>query len=352
LTKVTCDRELFYSVPVVNSSTNRTVTRLNDTITLLQGIKVGHAHYEHALTGCTVMTLDKDCIVGVDVRGGSPGSYNIVCFQGTATVESADAIFLSGGSWFGLDVAKGVRQYLVDNGIGWETRFGRMPCVTGAIIYDLAVAKPGKTPDSELGYKAAANASVKPVAEGNVGAGIGATVGKLLGMDKCMKGGIGSSAVTLDNGLRVGALVVVNALGNVFNPKTGKTIAGARRDDGRGFVEASDISPNAARALQIGLRPAPKNTTIGIVATNARLSQKEIRKMAEMGHDGIARAVRPAHTTLDGDLLYSVATCRLHEKQSFDHVAHLASEQLTQAIVRAVKKAKSVDSIRGLADKI
>jgi L-aminopeptidase/D-esterase-like protein len=296
-----------------------------------------------------VATLDKDCIVGVDVRGGNPGGYNIICFQGTATVESADAIFLSGGSMFGLDVAKGVRQCLVDKGIGWDTGFGRIPCVTGAIIYDLAVAKPGTAPDSELGYKAAANASARPVAEGNVGAGIGATVGKLLGMNNCMKGGIGSSAVTLDNGLRVGALVVVNALGNVFNPRTGKTIAGARRDDGRGFVEASDLSPN--EVLQIALRHAPKNTTIGIVATNAKLSQKEIRKMAEMGHDGIARAIRPAHTTLDGDLLYSVATCELHEKQSFDYVAHLASEQLTQAIVRAVKRAKSVDSIRGLADR-
>lgn len=323
---------------------------MNDTITLLQGIKVGHAHYARAFTGCTVMTLDKNCIVGVDVRGGNPGGYNIICFQGTATAESADAIFLSGGSLFGLDVAKGVRQYLVDNGIGWDTGFGLMPCVTGALIYDLAVAKPGTTPDSELGYTATANASARPVAEGNVGAGMGATVGKLLGMDNCMKGGIGSSAVTLDNGLRVGALAVVNALGNVFNPKTGKTIAGTRRDDGSGFVEASDLPPNRAR--EIALRHAPKNTTIGIVATNARLSQKEIRKMAEMGHDGIARAVRPAHTTLDGDLLYSVATCRLHEKQLFDYVAHLASEQLTQAIVRAVKKAKSVGSIRGLADKI
>jgi len=299
------------------------------------------------LTGCTVAILEKGCVVGVDVRGGNPGSYNVVCFQGTATIESADAIFFSGGSWFGLDVAKGVRQYLIDSRIGWDSGFGIMPCVTGAIIFDLAIAKRGVRPDAKLGYAAASSATIDPVAEGNVGAGTGATVGKMLGIDKCMKGGVGSSGITLDNGLCVGALVVVNALGNVFNPNTGKTIAGTRKESGKGFVEATDLSPN----VQFGLGRAPKNTTVGIVATNAKLSYKEAIKMAEISHDGIARAIRPAHTTLDGDLIYTVATCRLHEKQSFDYMAHLASEQMAKAIVRAVEKAKSIGSIPGLADK-
>lgn len=319
---------------------------VNDTITAVPGIRVGHAHHEEALTGCTVVILEKDCVVGVDVRGGNPGSYNVSCFQGTTTVESADAIFFSGGSWFGLDVATGVRQYLTDKGIGWDTGFGIMPCVTGAIVFDLAVAKGGMKPDAKLGYAAAANATKDPVAEGNVGAGSGATVGKMLGMDRCMKGGIGSSNVTLDNGLCVGALVVVNSMGNVFDPNTGKTVAGTRGKNGKGFMEAVDLPPTT----RFGLGNVGENTTIGIIGTNANLNYKEAIKMAEMAQDGIARAIRPAHTTVDGDLIYAVATGTFEEKPLFDYVAHLASEQMAKAIVRAVRKAKSVGSILGLAD--
>jgi len=310
---------------------------------------VGHAHYEKGLTGCTVVLLEEGCVVGVDVRGGNPGTYNVSCFQGTTTVESAHAIFLSGGSWFGLDVAKGVRQYLMDNGIGWDLGFGILPCVTGAVIYDLAVAKDGIRPDAKLGYAAAANASNSPVPEGNVGAGLGATIGKMLGMDMCMKGGVGSSGVKLENGLCVGALAVVNSMGNVFDPNTGKTIAGARRKDGKGFVEASDLPATAVFGLG---DPPPKSTTLGIVATNAKLSYKEAIKMAEIAHDGIARTIRPAHTTLDGDLIYAVATGEFQEKVDFDYVAYLASDRMADAIVRAVRKAKSVGSIPGLADSV
>lgn len=318
---------------------------MNDTITAIPGIKVGHAHNEEALTGCTVMILEKDCVVGVDVRGGNPGDYNICCFQKTTVVESADAIFFSGGSWFGLDVAKGVTEYLVEKGKGYDTGFGILPCVTGAILFDLAVAKRGVRPDAKFGYAAAANASSQPVVEGNVGAGIGATVGKLLGMSRCMKGGIGSSVIALDNGLCVGALAIVNSLGNIFDPSTGKTIAGARRTDGKGFIEATDLHPN----VRFGLGHAERNTTLGIVATNAKLSYKQAVKMAEMAQDGIARSIRPAHTTLDGDLIYSVATNTFEGKFNFDYVAHLASDQLAKAIVRAVRKAKSVGTISGLA---
>lgn len=319
---------------------------MNDTITAVPGIKVGHAHYEKALTGCTVVILEEDCVVGVDVRGGNPGSYNVSCFQGTTTVESADAIFLSGGSWFGLDVAQGVRQYLVDKGIGWDSGFGILPCVTGAVIYDLAVAQRGVRPNDKLGYAAAVDATKRPVPEGNVGAGIGATVGKMLGMDRCMKGGVGSSAVTLENGLCVGALAVVNSMGNVFDSNTGKTIAGTRRKDGKGYVEALDLpAPTAFK-----LRNPPKSTTIGVVATNAKLSYKEAIKMAEIAQDGISRSIRPAHTTLDGDLIYAVATGKFQEITAFDYVAYLASERMADAIVRAVRKAKSVGSIPGLAD--
>lgn len=319
---------------------------MNDTITAVQGIKVGHAHYEKARTGCTVAILEKDCVVGVDVRGGNPGDYNVSCFQGTTTVESADAIFFSGGSWFGLDVAQGVRQFLVDKGIGWDTGFGIMPCVTGAIIFDLAVAQHGIRPDAKLGYAAAANATDRPVIEGNVGAGIGATVGKMLGMERCMKGGVGSSSVTLDNGLCLGALAVVNCMGNVFDPYSGKTIAGTRRKNGKGFMEAVDLPST----LRFGLGRADKNTTLGIVATNAKLNYKQTIKTAEMAQDGIARSIRPAHTTIDGDLIYAVATGTFKGKPFFDYLAHLASDQMANSIVRAVRKARSMGSIQGLAE--
>jgi len=319
---------------------------VNDTITAVQGIKVGHAHYEKARTGCTVAILEKDCVVGVDVRGGNPGDYNVSCFQGTTTVESADAIFFSGGSWFGLDVAQGVRQFLVDKGIGWDTGFGIMPCVTGAIIFDLAVAQHGIRPDAKLGYAAAANATDRPVIEGNVGAGIGATVGKMLGMERCMKGGVGSSSVTLDNGLCLGALAVVNCMGNVFDPYSGKTIAGTRRKNGKGFMEAVDLPST----LRFGLGRADKNTTLGIVATNAKLNYKQTIKTAEMAQDGIARSIRPAHTTIDGDLIYAVATGTFKGKPFFDYLAHLASDQMANSIVRAVRKARSMGSIQGLAE--
>jgi L-aminopeptidase/D-esterase-like protein len=217
-----------------------------------------------------------------------------------------------------------------------------------AIIFDLTVAQHGVRPDDKLGYAAASNATRDPVLEGNVGAGIGATVGKILGMDRCMKGGVGSSSVTLDNGLCVGALVVVNSMGNVLDLNTGKTIAGAVSEDGKGFVEADDIHPTAL----FGLEHAGGNTTLGIVGTNAKLNYKEAIKMAEIAQDGISRTIRPVHTALDGHLIYAVATGTLKEKTSFDYVAYLASERMADAIVRAVRKAKSVGSIQGLADAV
>jgi L-aminopeptidase/D-esterase-like protein len=345
---------------------------MNDTITLVPGIEVGHCYDEEGLTGCTAVVLKEGSTVGVDIRGGAPGCYNTACFRHTTQRETADAIFLTGGSFFGLDVGQGVRKCLEDRGRGWDTGFGMMPCVAGAVIFDLRVAKKGLHPNAEMGYSACENASSNPVVEGNVGAGIGATCGKLLGMEHCMKGGLGSSASSFANGLHLGAVAVVNCIGNVFDADTGRTIAGTRRKDGKGFHEArelfSDLSHRLPTSGGIG-----ENTTIGIVVANVRLRQKEAAKVAEMAHDGLARAIRPAHTLADGDTIFAVATGELdlppptplslapgprfkQEKSSLlaqhmdrpnfiTHIGHLASEEMTKAVLRAVGKARSVKGI-------
>jgi len=350
---------------------------MNDTISSIHGISIGHSHDEEGLTGCTVAVLKDGSTVSVDIRGGAPGSYNAACFQHTTQRETADAIFLSGGSFFGLDVAAGARKCLEDKGRGWDTGFGNMPCIAGAIIFDLRVARKGLHPDAEMGYSACENADSKPVAEGNVGAGIGATCGKLLGMDFCMKGGLGSSAVTFPNDLQVGALAVVNCIGNVFNASTGKTVAGTRREDGRGFYEFFELFSSLKNPLPKATN-AFENTTIGIVGTNVRLSKKEATKIAEMAHDGLARSIRPVHTLSDGDTIYAVATGELELPPSsplslapgprFDeddssplsqfmdrshfisYIGHLASEEMRKAVLRAVLKAKSVKGIPNVSD--
>ena len=352
---------------------------MNDTISSIHGIEIGHAYDEEGLTGCTVALLKEGSIVGVDIRGGAPGSYNAACFQHTTQRETADAIFLSGGSFFGLDVAAGVRKCLEDKGRGWDTGFGYMPCVTGAIIFDLRVAQKGLHPDAEMGYRACDEADSKPFSEGNIGAGIGATCGKLLGMDSCMKGGLGSSAVTFPNGLQVGALAVVNCVGNVFDVDTGKTMAGTRREDGKGFYELFELFSSLKNPVPEAVN-AFENTTIGIVGTNTRLNKKEATKIAEMAHDGLARSIRPVHTLSDGDTIYAVATGELELPPSsplslalgpkndddgssplskfmdrshfISYLGHLSSEEMRKAVLRAIINAKSVKEIPSFSDYI
>ncbi|KON29828.1 hypothetical protein AC482_05475 [miscellaneous Crenarchaeota group-15 archaeon DG-45] len=349
---------------------------MNDTITSVTGIEVGHAHDEEGLTGCTVAVLREGSIVGVDIRGGAPGSYNTACFRHTTQRETADAIFLSGGSFFGLDVGAGARRCLEARGRGWDTGSGNMPCVAGAIIFDLRVARPGLHPDERMGYSACEAAGPGPAAEGNVGAGSGATCGKLLGMELCMKGGLGSSAEAFPSGLQVGALAVVNCLGNVFDLEAGRTVAGTRREDARGFYEARELFSSLRRPLPRSTGPG-ENTTIGIVATNASLRQKEAARVAEMAHDGLARAIRPVHTLGDGDTVFAVATGELglpppsalslapgpmfEEEESplaermdranyVSFLGHLCSEQMRRAVLRGVMKAASVRDIPAASD--
>ena len=259
-------------------------------LTAVDGIKVGHETLAARFTGCTVVLVERGAVAGVDVRGSAPGTRETDLLNPVNTVEQVHAIVLTGGSAFGLDAASGVMRLLEERGIGFETGAGRVPIVPAAVLFDLNVGNdPRIRPGADCGYRAAAAASSGPAAEGNVGAGAGATVGKLAGRERAMKGGIGSAAIALPDGLIVAALVVVNAAGDVIDPATGQVVAGARTEDGRGLADVRRLI-RAGLAMQgrVG-----ENTTLGVVATNARLTKAQATKVAQMAHDGLARAIAP-----------------------------------------------------------
>ena len=313
-------------------------------ITLVDGIRVGHFTYPDNPTGCTVVIADGGAIGGVDVRGGAPGTVETDLLDPVNTVERVDALFVAGGSAYGLDARAGVVRYLEERGQGFPIGgLGVVPIVPGAIIFDLRVAG-GVRPGPDCTYRAATAASEGPVAEGSVGAGAGATVGKMRGMTRAMKGGTGTSSATLESGLVVGALAVVNAVGDVVDPRTGEVVAGARTEDG-GFADA--------RRIVRGEAPPPsegRNTTIVIVATNALLTKAQATKVAQMAHDGLARAIVPSHTPSDGDTVFSLATGALTDGFSVVQVGALAAEVVAEAIVRAVRAASGLPSIPAVRD--
>ncbi|MCP4659374.1 MAG: P1 family peptidase, partial [bacterium] len=256
-------------------------------LTAVDGLRVGHHTLAERPTGCTVVVAEAGATAGVDVRGGAPGTREIALLDPVNTVEQVHAVLLAGGSAFGLDAAAGVVRYLEERDVGFATAVARVPIVTAAVLFDLEVGgKPKIRPDAEAGYKAAAAATAGPVAEGNVGAGAGATVGKLTGMERAMKAGVGTAAIRRADGLTVAALVAVNALGDVVDPATGRVIAGVRTADGAGLADARTL----LRSDALDRPESLANTTIGVVATNARLSKAQATKVARMAHDGIARA--------------------------------------------------------------
>ena len=313
-------------------------------ITLVEGIRVGHFTYPNAPTGCTVVIADGGVIGGVDVRGGAPGTVETDLLDPVNTVERVDAVFIAGGSAFGLDARRGVMRYLEEREQGYPIGgLGVVPIVPGAIIFDLRVAG-GVRPGPDCGYEAAAAAVAGPVAEGSVGAGAGATLGKMRGMAWAMKGGVGTSSVTLESGLVVGALAVVNAVGDVVDPRTGEVVAGARTEDG-GFADARRIVRGEVPPQQEG-----RNTTVVIVATNARLTKAQATKVAQMAQDGLARAIVPSHTPGDGDTVFSLATGALTDGFNVSQVGALAAEVVAEAIVRAAREAHGLPSIPAVRD--
>ena len=309
----------------------------NRTLTAVEGLKVGHFTLAERPTGCTVVLAEQGAVASVDVRGGAPGTRETDLLNPTNTVQQVHAIVLAGGSAFGLDAATGTMKYLEEHGVGFDVRVAKVPIVPAAILFDLGFGgNPQIRPTADCGYKAAAAATTGPVVEGNVGAGAGATVGKLTGPQHAMKSGIGSAAIEIPGGLVVAALVAVNAVGDIIDPATGSIVAGARTPNGKGFVDARKLVLMPPPDVRSG-----ENTTIGIVATNATLSKAEALKVAQMAHDGYARAIYPVHTPADGDTIFSLATGRLKGNVNVGQIGALAAEAMARAIVRAATEATS-----------
>ena len=318
-------------------------------LTAVPGIKVGHHTLTERPTGCTVIMVDgAGAVGGVSQRGGAPGTRETDLLDPLNMVDKVNAVVLSGGSAYGLDAAQGVVRYLEERNIGWPVGSnGVVPIVPAAILMDLGFGgSPKIRPTADCGYKAAQAAGDGPVAEGNVGAGAGATVGKM-GQGRSMKGGLGSAAIVLPNGLVVGAIVAVNAVGDVIDPTSGRVVAGVRTEDGKGLADVRTLLRSGALLRSPAqARPQPgQHTTIGLVATNAKLSKAEVSRMALMADDGYARAISPSHTTGDGDTVFSLATGTLQEDVSVTMVGALAAEVMSEAIVRAVSKAESIGGV-------
>ena len=308
-------------------------------LTAVEGIKVGHHTLTERPTGCTVILTEAGAVAGVDVRGSAPGTRETELLDPTDTIEEVHAVVLSGGSAFGLDSASGVVRYLEEKEIGYDLGYARVPIVPAAILLDLRVGdKPHVRPGAECGYKAALAATRGSVLEGNVGAGAGATVGKLGGYARAMKGGLGTASITLSGGLTVAALVAVNAVGDVIDPATGRVIAGVRTEDGKRLADVRKLL-RSGELLQA--RPG-ENTTIAVTATNARLTKTQVTKVAQMAHDGLARAVVPAHTAGDGDTIFALATGTWNGDPNVTLVGALAAEVVVDAIVRAVLAAEGI----------
>ncbi len=306
-------------------------------LTDIPGIRVGHFTHQRRPTGCTVILTERGATAAVDVRGSAPGTRETDLLAPNKTIQKIHAIVLAGGSAFGLDSASGVVQYLEERGVGFPTRKGPVPIVPAAILYDLGLGDPSIRPDREAGYRACQRAHTGPVQEGNVGAGAGATVGKMLGADRAMKAGLGSAALRVDQ-LTVAALVAVNAVGDVVDPESGRILAGARSKDGKSFV---DLAKTLRTTTLTGDPTSLENTTLGVVATNASFDKPAMQTVAEMSHDGLARTIHPVHTPFDGDTIFSISTGAV-EGCDLGQVGALAAQVISLAVIRSVLQARGI----------
>jgi L-aminopeptidase/D-esterase-like protein len=325
------------------------LAQLNNVITDVAGIKVGHADDQDAMTGCTVVLCEKGAVGGVDQRGGAPGTRETDLLSPMHIVEHVHAIVLAGGSAFGLDAAGGVMRYLADKKIGVNTGVARVPIVPAAILFDLGVGRADIYPDAQMGYQACLNAASGPIPLGSVGAGTGATVGKILGIGQAMRSGIGSASMELGGGIRIGAIMAVNVIGDVIDPATQKIIAGARPvkkgpvkiGEGK-FADTLKIFRTLVGRTILGFA-ASQNTAIGVVATNARLTKEEVNKVAQTAHNGLAMTIRPAHTMLDGDTIFALATGE--KKIDVNIIAAFAPIVIADAVLSAVRLAAHSDAL-------
>jgi L-aminopeptidase/D-esterase-like protein len=320
-------------------------------LTAVDGIRVGHHTLGERPTGCTVVLVDADGATGgVSQRGGAPGTRETDLLDPLNMVDKVNAVVLAGGSAYGLDAAQGAVRYLEEHNTGWKVgAAGVVPIVPAAILFDLGFGgSPKIRPTADCGYRAATAATTDRVREGNVGAGAGATVGKLAN-GRAMKSGIGSAAIALPNGLVVGAIVAVNAVGDIIDPDTGRVVAGVRTADGRQLADARRLLRSGALSREAQPRSG-QNTTIGVVATNARLTKDQANRMALMADDGLARAIAPSHTIGDGDTVFSLATGRWSGEANITIIGALAADAMAQAIVRAATQAESAGGLPAARD--
>jgi len=338
--------------PALQVSGQSTAAAANTTLTAVDGLKVGSVTLPGGTTGCTVILVDGEGVPGgVSQRGGAPGTRETDLLNPLNMVDKVNAIVLSGGSAFGLDAATGTSKWLEEHHIGWDVRVTKVPIVPAAILFDLPIGNNATNhPGADCGYKAVAAATTAPVSMGTVGAGAGATVGKMGGPGTAMKGGLGSAALRMPNGLVVAAIVAVNAAGDILDPDTGKVIAGARKPDGT-FADARTLLRSGALMRRRGTAPrAVENTTIGLVATNAKLTKAEVSRMALMADDGYARAIFPSHTMGDGDTLFSLATGRWDGQADVSLIGALAADVMAKALVQAVMQATGLPNIPAVRD--
>ena len=316
----------------------------HNAITDVPGILVGHAANSSALTGCTVVLCARGAVGGVDVRGGAPGTRETDLLRPVRLVERVHGVLLAGGSAFGLAAADGVMRYLGERGFGFDAGVARVPVVPAAVVFDLHVSGGEAYPDAEMGYPACLQGSDGPGEEGNVGGGAGCSVGKILGPGRATKAGVGTVSLDLGGGLVVGALVAVNALGDVIDPNTGHILAGTRKLVGKGFADTLQTMRGAIGKMVLRFA----NTVVGVVATNAALSKEEANKVAQMAHDGLARAIRPAHTMLDGDTLFALSLGKKRADASL--IGAFAAEAVSKAVVRAALCAKAAGGLPAAED--
>lgn len=311
---------------------------LND----IKGIKIGHAHNREAVTGCSVVISKKGSITGVDIRGGAPGTRETALLAPEKMVRNIHAIVLAGGSAYGLDAASGVMKYLEEKNIGFDVGVGKVPIVPSAILFDLNIGKCAVRPDKSMGYRACQNTG-KKLKEGNIGAGMGATVGKIKGPEYAMKGGLGMAAYKI-NDLIVGAMVVVNCLGDVVSPDTGEIIAGTLNEEKNNFADSKELILKTSKEKNF----FSGNTTLGVIITNAKLNKVETNRIASHSHNGLARTMSPAHTEYDGDTIFTMATGEV--KTPLNMVKIMAVKSVEDAVVNGIKNAAGLAGYPSIED--
>lgn len=312
-------------------------------ITDVEGLKVGHEQSEEGMTGCTVIICEEGATGGVDVRGSAPGTRETDLFKSEKMVNKVHGVVLSGGSAFGLEAASGVMKYLEEENIGLDVGITKVPIVASAVIFDLNIGNHKIRPDLNMGFLAGKNSKVEENRQGNIGCGMGATIGKILGPQNAMKSGLGSATIRVGD-LVVSAIVVVNSFGDIYNFMDNKQMAGVYDYENEELLNTIDIMKSYGKALSF----KPTNTTIGIIGTNAILTKAEANKIAEMAHNGFARSINPIHTMMDGDTIFTMGTNKI--KSDINLIGTLAAEVMSKAIVNGIYFAEKSHGLKGYKD--